>query len=389
MKKTKDQVQKEAVLAFERNNGNGIIEMATGTGKSKVAINYIAAHPEFQKILLIVPTKKLRDTNWYKEFEKWGRLDDYNKLERSCYVSANKIHNQVYDLVIMDEGHNITENNIKFFEQNVVKHKMVLTATVPKTEVKSDLIRSLNLFPVYTVTLDEAVEWELVSPYSIKIIGVDLNNTDKYIVGGNARKRFFQTEAAAYDYITKQINELSDIDVKTPSVKKRLEMMIFKRLRLIYDLKTKTIAADWLLKNYIPITTRTLIFCGSISQADQLNDYRFHSKTDSEGYDKFVAEEVARLSCVNALNEGHNLPNVDNALVVQLNSKDLNLIQRCGRTVRYRNGHIAEILILVAKNTVDINWARSALKGFDHNNIEYIDFLELKKAIENGNQSEN
>ena len=147
MKKTKNQVQEEAELALERNKGKGLVVMATGTGKSKIAINIAKKKykPDL-KVLIIVPTEKLRDVNWKNEFDKWDCLSIYeNNVQRACYVSANKIHDQHFDIVILDEAHNITENNSEFFYQNVIDSIIGLTATMPDSEIKLQLFKDLNL----------------------------------------------------------------------------------------------------------------------------------------------------------------------------------------------------------------------------------------------------
>jgi superfamily II DNA or RNA helicase len=380
MKKTKDQVQEEAELAINQNGGKGIVVMATGTGKSKIVINRAKRkYKPTMRILIVVPTEKLRDVNWKNEFSKWDCSAIYeNNVERACYISINKIHQQHYDLVVLDEVHNITENNSEFFSQNTATEVIGLTATMPENYLKKQILESLKLYPVYHVSLDEAVEWGLISPYKITIVEVKLNSTIKNIKAGTKEKPFMQTEFEAYKYVSAQIERLVN-GSKTPQQEAFLMTLIFKRLRLIYNLETKTRMAKFILDNVIPKDERTLIFCGSIKQAEFLNEYSFHSKSkNSIGFDKFVNEEIERLSCVNALNEGHNIPNVDNALVVQLNSKELNLVQRIGRIVRYRHGHIAEIFIIMVCDTVDENWTYKSLTNFESGNIRRINFEQLK-----------
>src|SRR5210317_1714301 len=97
-------------------------------------------------ILIVVPTEKLRDVNWKEEFAKWSASYIYeNNVERACYVSANKIFNKRYDMVILDEVHNITENNSLFFGQNSAKEVIGLTATMPDNYEKKQILASLML----------------------------------------------------------------------------------------------------------------------------------------------------------------------------------------------------------------------------------------------------
>src|SRR5690606_1677271 len=103
-----------------------------------------------------------------------------------------------------------------------------------------------------------------------------------------------------------------------------------RRMRFIYELNSKLKCAQKLLKDYIPPNRRVIIFCGSTEHADKLANSVYHSKRKKgdTGYDDFVNQITNRLACVEALNEGDNLPNVDIAFIEQLNSNRLDLIQR-------------------------------------------------------------
>jgi len=98
----------------------------------------------------------------------------------------------------------------------------------------------------------------------------------------------------------------------------------------------------------------------------------FHSKSSDKYYNSFLAEEIDYLGVVKAVNEGHNIPNMDMSLIVQLNSRELDVIQRIGRIVRWRFGHVATIYIIVATDTQDEVWLQKALQGFDSKHITYI-----------------
>lgn len=66
----------------------------------------------------------------------------------------------------------------------------------------------------------------------------------------------------------------------------------------------------------------------------------------------------------------------DQALVIQVDSKERNLVQRIGRIVRKRYDNPdfkARIVILVALLTADENWFKEAIKDFETSRIkEYI-----------------
>lgn len=48
----------------------GLLVLPTGTGKTKIAIDAIKEVSP-KKVLIIVPTQKLRDISWPKEIKKW------------------------------------------------------------------------------------------------------------------------------------------------------------------------------------------------------------------------------------------------------------------------------------------------------------------------------
>lgn len=372
----KDKVQNEAIKAILKNKGRGTICAATGVGKSRIPILYIKNDPNIKNIALIVPTEILRDVVWEKEFSEWNEKELYNTLDRYCYASISNIKGKKYDLVILDECHHITSENFSFFRNNTIKDIIGLTATFPKTFLKKNLLLSLNLKPVYTITLTEATDKDLVSKFKIKVFYTKLNNTSKNIMAGNSKKRFYQTEYSAYKFLDSQINRLKNIEISNDfhSNQKRLKMLLLKRARFIYNLKSKTEAAKSLLKK-LDKEDRVLIFCGSINQAEELHYQTYHSKTNKDFYNLFKQEKINWLSCVNSLNEGDNISNLDKAVIVQLNSNDLNLIQRIGRVIRKRPDHEAIIYIFCAKDTQDEIWLNRNLESFDPNIIEHINLF--------------
>lgn len=376
--KIKSKVQIEAQTAWKETNSWGCIYMATGTGKSKIAVgictsllyNSYKSQNLIPNILLVVPTEKLRDENWHEEFKKWKSESSYNIMKRSCYASLNKYEGQTFDLVILDEGHNITENNSEFFSKNTVKSCILLTATKPKDPVKIKILKELKLLPVYELSLDESVKLGLVAPYDITVITTTLDTISKIIKGGSKAKPFLQTEKEYYAWLNR-------VCIAAPN-----KFNFIRRMRFIYTLPSKQEAAQWILDNLIPRELRRLIFCGSIKQADELSSFQFHSKTDDVQFHQFKKKEINELACVNSLNEGQNIEDLDIAFVVQLNSNELHLVQRIGRLVRYRAGHIGKIIILCVEDTMDKNWVNKSIANLNVANIKWIELSRLKMGIE-------
>jgi superfamily II DNA or RNA helicase len=402
----KSRVQSEAEQAFYQSGEWGAIYGATGSGKSKIALDIGVALSKRTtgKFLLSVPTEKLRDDNWKDEFTKWGAEDVWNtRLERCCYASLNKYENQEFEYVILDEGHNITDLNSEFFEKNKVHRLIFLTATKPKDPVKLDIMKDLKIYSVYEISLDDSVKLGLVAPYDITVINMTLDNTKKYIKAGNKLKTWYNTEKAHYGF-------LSAVLSASPNA-----MGFIKRMQFIYNLQSKTEVAKLILENVIPKDLRTVIFCGSKEQANILCEHRFYSKPSppkklgekatpkkiekynldlqkyqialmqyqgSESLDAFIRGDINRISCCEALNEGHNLPYPDVGFIVQVNSNDKDLIQRIGRIIRYRPGHTGKIIILCVSDSEDKNWVKKALGSLDTANIRYVELSHLRVGLE-------
>lgn len=369
--KVREKVQREAMWAVIDNGGRGLVVMATGAGKSKVAVDlakyYHEAGKHFDGHCLVVPTEKLRDENWSEEFTKWKAEEVSDKTEKFCYASASKIEDYNFNLAILDEAHNITELSAELFANNHVENVIALTATEPEDEEKQMILQRLGIHLVYKVTLDDAVKLGFVAPYKITVVHTKLDSTDKYIQAGSKSKPFMQTELANYNY-------LSNLCMIRPG-----QVSTFNRMRFIYNLRSKTQAAKFILDNLIPEDDRTLIFCGSIAKAEELCENTFHSKSSSKAFDAFKADRIKRLSCVKALNEGQNIIGLDSALVDQINSKEKDIIQRIGRIIRFRPNHEAHIWIIVCNGTQDMVWAANALQNLDQDKIEHIEFETLKK----------
>ena len=412
-RKIKDKIQEEGRKAWEYDSAKrglvsrrGAIIAATGIGKSKIAIDTIKDYykleltaigyvhkPHFGKALIVVPTEKLRDEGWKAEFEKWGAAEIYrNYVETVCYMSLDTIKDKQYQFVILDEGHNITENNSVFFKQNSYRDVLMLTATRPTDFRKTVILNNLGVKPVYELNLDEAVKLGIVSAYNITVVTMPIDGTERYIKKYK-RSTFLNTETHMMDYHNAAV------------FSSRNPMARINRMQFIYKLRSKTRAAQALLK-LIPDDYKTLIFCANKAQAVDLCENRYFTKPSitkfeameeekvaeyrhimdnwqgTTGLNKFLLDEVNQLSCVNALNEGHNLGLIDIAFIAQLNSKQLHFIQRIGRILRWSPDHKGEIIVVVARDTIDEEWARKASHSLDANNIRWVSIESILDGTE-------
>jgi superfamily II DNA or RNA helicase len=388
---TKSELQLAWRTQWVKNDQRGTLAGATGMGKTKPAIDVMMdlwgqylmdPTPGPPRIFLAVPTEKLRDTGWPEEVYKWYGDEGIEMWKEcvtaECYISIHKTRNQRWNLVILDEAHWLTPLSALFFKHNTYDAVMGMTATAPDKQRdpdKYDLLKQIAPV-VFTYSLDQGVEDGVVADFELRVVMLQLDDTIKNIKAGTKIKPFLTTEKAHYDYLCKRLKQLyiqanQAAGIAKAQVENRIKFATLDRTRFIYNLPSKTKAAKHMMNAVLP-GKRTLLFCGSIAQCDELcGQYVYHSKSKDEYFHKFKAGEGEYMGTVNAVNEGQNIVDLDQALVVQVNSNERHLVQRVGRAVRIREGHKATVWILSVQGTVDEKWTEKALANFDPSKVIY------------------
>jgi len=356
-----DKIQNEVEVQFYKNNCRGLALLATGSGKSKIFINIL--NKERKRWLLVVPTQKLRDRNWKEEFDKWNSLEVYNKyLTICCYKSLCKENLSSYDGVCLDEVHHITENNVKHLTLNKTIKILALTATLPRDLNKQNILfNKLKCKILFNLPLKEAIRLKIVAPLNIYIHNLNLSTEKNILVSYKDKvtgenKTFYQSEQDKYNYINSRLSKMLS-EGKIPG-----KFDYLNRARFLFESETKVKYARKLLERFHE--KKVLVFSQSIPQIENILKEVFHSKTNDKYYNLFVKNKIYHLGVVESLNEGENIDNLDIGLIVQFNSNELALMQRIGRIIRKRKDHIADIHILVFKNTIDEVWANDILAEY-------------------------
>ena len=368
----KDKIQRTGVDLVHKANGHGIIEAATGVGKSKIAIDYLVKlNKELGglRALWVVPSEKLRDIDVPAEFSKWHQTELFKSVTPICYHSLHKITEDVYDIVILDEIHKITDLRSEFFfeNNNRIDRVLGLTATRPKEQVKQDIIDRLEMPIIFSIMIEEAREENLISDYDITVVYVPIGDIPVEVA--TKKKKYTTTERKRYLGLSKVIAMYYD-EGRTPP-----KNIILGRMSFIYGLKSKAYAAISLIKG-LEEGIRTLVFTKRIEICDFIvgKENAHHSKAKSKAYQRFLEGESDLLGVVDTINEGVNLPDVDCVIIEQLNSQAREFIQRIGRGLRYREGHQTKIYIIVSKGTQDEQWMREAIEQIPQDKIKYVTF---------------
>lgn len=429
-------LEREKILSELEYPVHGLLLLAPRVGKTILGMEIIKKE-NCSKVLWVTSEAKLRDEKLPAEFDKWDFSELNFIVEITTYASLPKSIGH-YDKIILDEWQHITERNC----ENLLNGKLTadsimgLSGTDPKDAKKQRILTDLGLHILMDISIDKAVDKDLIADYQINLIEVELENYKKDVLVSFNNKSFYITEKQRYDNLTKSIDkhtvenvvdtnlETKIITIKgknfrlkefTPKFKcdkaylilegetsigyivlkgskisgkyfdlnisnndlyrKVPEFLIFSRLHLIYNLKSKLNVVKSLLSK---LEGRSIIFSGSTEFADKISSCTYHSKSKDKdlNYQRFQEGKEQILSCVNMGGTGHDFTNVENFIIVQANSdKQGNTTQKLSRSLLRQKNYKAKIFIIVAKNTVDEIWVSSALENFDQNKIRKYEFV--------------
>lgn len=397
----KEEVQWAGRVAWRKAGKKGTIVAATGVGKSKMAIDEVKdiikdtyeSPPLKPIVLLVTPTEKLRDENWPEEFKRWNvtqkGMDVY--VKRICYASLKNEKGNQYRLVILDEIHWLTERNsegfrdkslnggilIRFLAANMCQEIMGLTATEPDPDrdtMKAQIFEQIA--PVcFRYTLDQAVDDGLLPEYKVKIIQIPLDRILKVIPAGTKANPFKNTELAAYEYLNKMVMKAQIAKRKNPN-SKWAESIYGQRRRFIANLPSKARVAKVLISRLQKENKRFIVFCGGIEISRELcGENVYNSSPEDKPRDMLTAfknKTISYLGVVDAVNEGHNIPDIDEGIIHLLSSNPRHVIQRLGRILRGEN---PVMYILVAQGTKDEDWCKEATADLDRKRIVYESYM--------------
>ena len=185
----------------------------------------------------------------------------------------------------------------------------------------------------------------------------------------NKTNRFMTSEQSQYQWLNSTAQKAIFQNRKDKTFK------ILARMRAIYDSKTKTNVAEYLMEN---LKGRKLFFCSSIKQAEHLCKNTYHSKTDNKDLKKFQSGEVDDIAMVNAGGTGFTYKEIDHLIMVQADSDNNGLTsQKICRTLLKQKDYKATIWIISLIGTQDEKWVKSALENFDKSKVEYLRFKNL------------
>ena len=350
------------VLQIE--NKNIILELSTGTGKCKLALE-LADREQVNKILIVIP-KLVLINNWIDEIHKFNFDHLIDKIEFVTYISLPKKILNKYDIVIYDEAHHITERCFRaiYMSKNRLQSRNILLSATIKNVLMSRLLRTFPNTYLYSFKLREAIDNEILPDPVVLLYPLYLDNSivNKIYIKKKSGKPTLCTYRGRWSVMKKpdlQANikctekeyyMLLDEDIKYFSqfekYKHIYRQKLIQRLKDLSNFKTEKVKHLLeLLKDY-----RTITFCNSIEQTEILGKNYIHSKnSDSEEVLKlFNEKKIKHITACSILNEGVNISDCRIGIFAVITSSDIASIQKQGRLLRHKR---PVIIIPYYKNT--------------------------------------
>lgn len=341
-------------------NSHLILQIATGMGKTKACLDKIAGwvRQKPQEILIFAP-KKTVIKSWEEEIRKWHYEWLRKYITLACYNSFHK-YEGFKGIVILDEGHHLTERCRLIMRTFTVSHLMVLSATLP-FEVRGWLRANYRGIKTVEVDLPEAIEDGVLAEPEIILISLELDETKADHIMENAAKKGFEhlpiktflyrdrwsakkykgksqvrcTQAQQYRDMASTIEWLKQHNNKPSLMRKSIE-----RLQWLATEKHRHIETILSMLG----KSRALLFTPSVDECNSYGIACINSKKGEKAndavMDRFNSKKVNVLSAVGMVDEGCNLAECQYGIFQMINSSERLNIQRLGRILRHKKPRI-------------------------------------------------
>ena len=414
-----------------------IVNWATGSGKSRVAINAITSlvnHGKKRFLLLVV--ESAHKANWKREFvDAEGDFIGtglFESLTVECYASLPKYADTEWDLIIADEAHHLrSDARCETLRTMRSDRVLCLSATINERGDGDNLMQTLTdtfgPFKSLHFNLQDAIDMGVLAQPRIYIHILDMNDFGVrefvYERGFKKARKLYELDtehkartvlldlnkyrniravvrlpmATAYaiieDLIALLKREYVSLSNSTPddaseSAKRRLQSAYYAwmsagllRKRFLANSKTdytRALLSRLSDKKYI-------CFCNDVEQGVELGgDNIIHSKRTAKQNEKIIDDfnnGVSKsLFAVGMLQEGANLAGIEAGVIVQLDGKERPFVQKFGRALRAAS---PQQHIVVFKHTQDRKYFDNAYENIDKSYLRFVQpkVIDLERGL--------
>jgi len=370
-----------------------VLQLATGTGKTKIAIdlvNRMGMEGEKPLKVLLLVAKTVHKQNWKDEITKWGGFEGNVILVVECYNSLKKHIRETFDIVICDEMHHLqSELRLGLFQTLDIRGKIIgLSATVPK-DLKQWMSSHYDT-AILSVSLQDAITDKILPKPKIILFPlcldkkrqsevVEVNPKAKGPVKWDEYKNIWKykkskihakLKATPWDklcWLNDEVLYRKTVYERTAFEGLRFQWLRACNERLKYLAYQKNGFVCRLLRGLED--KRTLTFCHDIAQTEVLGKYCVHSKNGQSNtiLRMFNDKEISHITACQMLNEGVNLTECQYGIFANLNSSKIIQAQRVGRLLRHKH---PKIIIPYFTHSREEEIVKKMLEGYDRSLVE-------------------
>lgn len=363
--------QRLALADWERNNHHGIVNFATGAGKTLTAIEGVKRWTRNGgAAVVLVPGRDLH-AQWINEIEReipdcqilpagagsnkssWQQLlpifssPDNSATHPRIVVATNhtfssddfrrRLKSGGHLLIVADEMHRAGSSRVlASLERTECGATLGLSATVRRQFDEDGTNRLVDFFgsvlmPV--IGLAEAQMLGLLVPYDYRLNELRLEDD----------------EQEQYEQLTKKIRQLLGRGASVNDSDSPLQMLLIRRARVLKQARGKVPAAAEILRREYQNGDKWLVYCDDISQLKALTEeclksglpaLEFYSNMTSErdAVIRSLADNGGIVVAIRCLDEGIDIPATDHALILASSTAEREYIQRRGRVLRRAPG---------------------------------------------------
>lgn len=418
--------QTQAVEAWFANDCRGIFEMATGTGKTKTALECVRRLAEQggrQLCVMSAPYQHIA-AQWAEELEDFepivahaGNAPWKAQLQDQLADLSFRRRDQIYVVAVQktassgdfierisaaakrvdravfigDEVHGLGAPTFQRALADVYSHRLGLSATPERwfDDEGTQAIRDFFGETVFVFGIKEALNTinpetgqTVLCPYDYRPVFVHLNDEELF----------------DYQELTEKLIKLLGYE-DDPDVKERVELLLFKRAAIVKQASDKIRALEEIVQDLQDVD-HCLVYCHTEDQMRDANEVLqarglvFHRFTGTEGtaaasqfgglserehiLRSLASGDVDVLVAMKCLDEGVDVPSARLGIILASSTNPREFIQRRGRLLRRCEGKERAIIYDVV--------VAPALKGVTNPEVRALEYKLFGRELERVNE---
>ena len=379
--------QREAIEAWVGNDRKGILNMATGSGKTVTALIAAQLQTRLQLLVIAVPTKNLVE-QWDEELQsvtdfptpirvyessaKWqervfrklrvGHRKDWPQplvlIGTLDSMSGDRFQSVLGDaglpehaMLIVDEVHNVGAPTYRRILGPAYMLRLGLSATPERSHDEEGSAAIMEYFEkeVYVYSMKQALDDGRLTPYDYHVYAAPLTE-EEYEEYLKLTRAILAKRGESSQSTTFFTNNKVDGDARS------VEQLLFKRARVLKKAEAKTDVLQSILDEHD--MERSLVYC---ADKEQLRDAQSVLTEAGMIHLKYIGEtpaekrraalqslergDVPVIVAIDCLDEGVDVPVVDTAVILASSTNERQFIQRRGRVLRTAPGKRKATLI--------------------------------------------